>query len=290
MPHMYGHKGAPARVNPIDAMTKLMRSGKQRPVQPGEEFDHPYYKQAHTGVPAVYTDEQQIEFAQLAQSLTYADTLEWDKAHSPTFRYRPPTYAGGSGLFTMGGLASDSLSTNRNKRPGDQLSAQDLHDFLKAFKSKTARVDRMGNFGTPMTGPRSRTGAMARAFGPNYAKAGEWMDPIEMVRSGANLAASKGFGEGRTGYSKYVDPFEGVDVKKPKAFTQAAPTAEAGATNPGLRVAEMAPLPGSTEAELRAGKTGAGRAYRRRSRSASMTEQPTAGRLLGAQQGSQVLG
>ena len=289
----------------LQRMRTIMESGEQRFVGKGSEYDQPYYRQ--TGVPGTYTDAQQIEFSKLAQSLTYEDIA------------RPATRR----------QAAFDLTKRAGERYGstDKLSPQDLHNFLREWKYEAGQVEsaerrkkgigfdpltrglafkeqldrqRAANKGVPYTKNflRGREPGSGKPEwdepipGRPTTSSSSWGDPRDLVRQGANLEASQAFREGTSGPPIAVDPFKGVDTRpKHRAGKDSRPSSPppGRTTEPGGAFAKTTASNIISVEGQREGKRRAGKRYRR-SRAGALTQQPTAGTILGDATGAGVLG
>jgi hypothetical protein len=266
----------------------VMGSGSPMRVTKGSEYDHPYYKQQGKGPPDQYTQEQTMAASRAAQAFTYEDARG---------------YASSQGLIVGGKFPNHgpAWTGNRMERRGPgtpyrvgtptktgKMSNQDLYDML-GHMQKNAQPKAPGNpVAMQMGSLGNREGyqdAMKDWPGPGSRR---WGDARQMVQDGANYAAAAAYGEGRTARPSQVDVWEGVDRKPPKRESFARPSEGRQtadhiiAQEGGVYAKRGGALPGGVETLQREGKAQAGSRYRRkRSRSSVMTEQPTAGSLLG---------
>ena len=266
--------------NQIERMYDILTSGELRRDTAGTEYDAQLTGRTP---PGIYTSQQQERFSTLAQSLTYTDAAQYYGADYIQLRGEPGNYSW-YGRSNPGGMPE---GFNESGAAGtDTLSNVDLYKLLGDMPSRLPKL-RGGNKVETWMDPRSAPGYSQNSI---YSS---WGNLHAMARDGANVSSGSAFESGSAGSPNYVDPFEGVDtsyIDSPPKTTKyestppPPPSHTSGSMATGLppSISKLAPLPGQPSKIAGSG--------RRRSRSADMTEQPTAGRLLGAYKGSQVLG
>ncbi len=277
----------------LQSFFDTMGSATPRRVTKGSEYDHPYYKQPGKGVPGQYTREQTMAASRAAQAFTYEDAQNYFESSGRRMD-AGDTWAGKVYGPRTGGIIGFG---HRPTKTG-KMSNQDLYDML-GHMQKNAQPNTPLNpigvmfssfesdpYGTSSGGGIDEYKQRMKTWpGPGHRR---WGDAQQMVQDGANYAAAAAYGEGRTARPSQVDVWEGVDRKPPKPRSyfnpsERRPTADHIIAQQGGVYAERGgALPGGVETLQREGKAQAGSRYRRkRSRSADMTEQPTAGSLLG---------